>query len=235
MGMEATHVKLEAHKEKMRVVDEFKARETALQTEMADLRAMLLQEKENIEANQRETGQILETRVQLEASLAELQGKYDNDSREWQQKLAAEEAAHKQDFFRLTAELAAHNKNLEEYQRTSKELESQLTAEQDAHNRDVKQYEQMSKELERKLTAELEAHKKDLKDLEAEKEARIRDVMRYEQASQELAAKLEAEKEAHDRDLGVLTTEQEKYQRELADYQEVRRRFACLVFDYFFV
>jgi hypothetical protein len=161
IGIEATHIKLQTHKEKMQVVQDFKTREQALQDEMTSLRTNLQEEQDLIELNQKNTSEILQSRLELETSLAELQVQYDNDSKSWQTKLAAAQQEHDSDLKRLTAELEAHNRSLGEYERTSKDLESKLLAEQQARNLDFQKHEEMSKEFEMKLVGELETHKRD--------------------------------------------------------------------------
>jgi hypothetical protein len=161
IGIEATNIKLQTHKEKMEVVQDYKAREEALQQEMIALRTKLQDEQDLIEQNQKNTSEILESRLELETSLAKLQEQYDSDSKNWQTKLAAAQQAHDSDLKRLTAELEAHNRSLGEYERTSKDLESKLLAEQEARNLDLEKHEEMSKEFEMKLVEELEAHKRD--------------------------------------------------------------------------
>lgn len=184
-------MKLQAHQEKMQVVQDFKAREQAVRQEMSGLRTKLKDEQDLIALNQKNTSQLLESRVQLETSLALLQVQYDNDSKNWKTKLAAEQDAHESDLKRLTSELDTHNRNLIEYERTSKDLESKLKAEQEARNLDLKKHEESSKLFETMLAEELQAHKRDYDALKAEKDAYSRDVTQYAQVSKDLESKLE--------------------------------------------
>jgi hypothetical protein len=224
IGIEATHIKLQAHKEKMQVVQDFNAREQALQDEMTSLRTNLQEEQDLIELNQKNTSEILQSRLKLETSLAKLQEQYDNESKSWQTKLAAAQQEHDIELKRLTAELETHNRNLGEYERTSKDLESKLLAEQQARNLDFQKHEEMSKVFEMMLVGELEAHKRDFNALNAEKDAYSRDVTQYAEVSKDLESKLNAEKEAHNRAVSEYEQKSKELENKLTAELEARKR-----------
>lgn len=224
MGDEATYLKLDAHKEKMQTVDAFKAREKALQEEMAALSAKLMEEKEHVFQNQLVTNRILETRVALDAALGKLQKQLEQERKDWQTKLAAEKEAHNLEMQKLVEAQEARSREMMNYAEANRELESKLAAEQEAHLRDIEMYELAKEELGSKLSAEQDARSRDLKILSAEQDAFNRDLMKYEQVSKELAGKLVAEQDAHTRDLSMLTAEQEAHQRDLVTSQQVSWR-----------
>ena len=190
MGDDATYLKLEAHKEKMQTVEVYKAREQALEDEITALATRLADEKDHVLQNQQMTNRILVTRVELDSALGKLKKQYEQESKEWQSKIAAQQEAYNYNLSKLAVEQETQNRDLMSYEQASKELESKLSAQQEAHNRDVMKYEQVSKELENKLTAEQEARNRDLNMLTAEQEAHQRDTTESQEVSNEFECNL---------------------------------------------
>lgn len=102
---EETEAKIEENGEKMRVIEDFNARESKLQTEMDFLAAKLRKEEENIRKHHEVSNRILQARIDLDVELGLLKKKYQEDSKKWEQDLKAEQEAHKTDLIQSQRQL----------------------------------------------------------------------------------------------------------------------------------
>lgn len=89
----------------MRVIEDFNARESKLQTEMDFLAAKLRKEEENIRKHHEVSNRILQARIDLDVELGLLKKKYQEDSKKWEQDLKAEQEAHKTDLIQSQRQL----------------------------------------------------------------------------------------------------------------------------------
>jgi len=113
-----------ANHEKMRAMDEFKARESQLQRDMDMLFSKLEEEKEHVRQNQDMTNRILATRIELDTELGILKKKYTEEAKVWESKLQAEKAAHVSDVAKAQAEVERLKKEVEEMSKERNSLRS---------------------------------------------------------------------------------------------------------------
>ncbi|KAI2497373.1 hypothetical protein MHU86_17138 [Fragilaria crotonensis] len=113
-----------ANHEKMRAMDEFKARESQLQRDMDMLFSKLEEEKEHVRQNQDMTNRILATRIELDTELGILKKKYTEEAKVWESKLQAEKAAHVSDVAKAQAEVERLKKEVEEMSKERNSLGS---------------------------------------------------------------------------------------------------------------
>lgn len=95
LGLEVTNVKLAAHQERMAIVEEYKAREQSLESEIDHLRDLLGREKENLVVNQEMTGRIVAQRVDIDAQLGQLQREFDQERNNWTAQYTNQQEAHR--------------------------------------------------------------------------------------------------------------------------------------------
>jgi len=113
-----------ANHEKMRAMDEFKARESQLQRDMDMLFSKLEEEKEHVRQNQDMTNRILATRIELDTELGILKKKYTEEAKVWESKLQAEKAARVNDVAKAQAEVERLKKEVEEMSKERNSLGS---------------------------------------------------------------------------------------------------------------
>ena len=116
IGTQMTNAKIEANRREMELVSAAQAREldllsaaqareAQLQSEMDGLRNLLEDEKESQRINKDLTNRILKQRVEIDAELGELKKRYDQDSKQWDDKYAQEHEARRLEVDRARQEM----------------------------------------------------------------------------------------------------------------------------------
>jgi len=123
LGNAVTNVKLEAHLEKMAVIDEYKAREEHLKSEMVDLNSLLDSERATIKVNQELTHRILAQRVDIDAELGKLQKEYAQNNIQWDAKYKTEQRYREQEVMNIRQELTEQENKAQD---TAREAQQRL-------------------------------------------------------------------------------------------------------------
>jgi hypothetical protein len=105
MGDRATKDRLEAHRERQSLSDNFNYRESALLLEVDRLRKILDSEKDKIRINQEMTARIVSQRMELDAEVGALKHQYETASSNWSSKYEAEQQARRKELANANCDL----------------------------------------------------------------------------------------------------------------------------------
>lgn len=149
MGVEVTNTKIEAEREKMAVIDEYKTREARIQVEMVALNKLLEEEKGKFGVNRELTHRMLAQRVELDAELGTLKRDHEQRHTQWSAKFQQDQEARR-------VEVAQAKFSLEQQQ-------DQALAESEALQRRVSSLQSQVEAKERQKLAAVLAIKDEMK------------------------------------------------------------------------